>query len=188
MEVRLFLIIINLGNVNSNNNIHYQIKYTVSDTGCGISKEKKLLLFKFLDPINSLVNSKTSLEPTTTSLAGTGLGISQKIANMLGTKIEYISTVNVGSTFWFSVDITDKFVPIERKEEKSIPHVEYSTDKKSARGSGLVKKISRIDKQYTIKRNTCMEEEDKYDNISSNEVKSKMQIWIPQGINCEKFC
>ena len=59
-------------------------------------------------------------EPATTSLAGTGLGISQKIANMLGTKIEFTSTVNVGSTFWFTVDITDFYIPSDIPKKNSL--------------------------------------------------------------------
>ena len=86
----------------------YQLKYTVSDTGRGISKEKRDALFKFLDP--TMFNSKTfSLEsqPGTTSLAGTGLGISQKIAHQLGSTIEFTSTLSVGSTFWFVVGVNE---------------------------------------------------------------------------------
>jgi two-component system sensor histidine kinase BarA len=90
------------------NNPKYELKYSVADTGIGINKEKKLTLFKFLDPMNYRnTDFADENNNVTTSLAGTGLGISQKIAHKLGSEIEYTSTQNVGSTFWFKVDITD---------------------------------------------------------------------------------
>ena len=54
---------------------------------------------------------------TTTPLAGTGLGISQKIAFELGTKIEYTSTPKFGSSFWFTVKITAPYVPMNLMEK-----------------------------------------------------------------------
>lgn len=83
-----------------------EIKYTVSDTGIGITNEKKRTLFKFLDSDNYReLDIYDNNKASTTPLAGTGLGISQKIAFELGTKIEYSSTSKVGSSFWFKVII-----------------------------------------------------------------------------------
>ena len=107
-------------NSESAQSVFGQIKYTVSDTGWGISKSKRKSLFKFLGNAENSDNPENNLQPSTTSLAGTGLGISQKIANMLGTNIEYTTAVNVGSTFWFTINITDLFVPIERKNDGDI--------------------------------------------------------------------
>lgn len=56
---------------------------------------------------------------TTTSLAGTGLGISQKIANKLGTNIEFKSTEGNGSTFWFVLKL-DKSKLEEKEWEDSM--------------------------------------------------------------------
>jgi signal transduction histidine kinase len=80
------------------------IKYVVSDTGIGISEDKKRSLFKFLqhDLYKDIDNINSSNE-VTTKLAGTGLGVSQKIVQKLGGEIKFISTLNVGSKFWFEI-------------------------------------------------------------------------------------
>lgn len=86
------------------NEVKNKFKIAVSDSGCGIPEHKKRSLFKFLDPNLGKINSKHS----TTPLAGTGLGISQKIALELGTKLEFKSTEGNGTSFWFVLDV-DKF-------------------------------------------------------------------------------
>ena len=95
-----------------------EIKYTVADTGIGITEEKKRTLFKFLDSDNFRdVDIEKSSKISTTPLAGTGLGISQKIAFELGTKIEYTSTPKFGSSFWFTVKITAPYIPMNLMEK-----------------------------------------------------------------------
>jgi signal transduction histidine kinase len=85
--------------------ISSSIKYVVSDTGGGIPESKKKSLFKFLqhdlykDIDRKLMNSNEE----TTKLAGTGLGVSQKITVKLGGEIKFISTLDVGSKFWFEL-------------------------------------------------------------------------------------
>ena len=97
-----------------------EIKYTVTDTGIGIINEKKRTLFKFLDADNFRdVDIEKDSKTSTTPLAGTGLGISQKIAFALGTKIEYTSTPKVGSSFWFTVRITAPYVPMNPMEKEA---------------------------------------------------------------------
>lgn len=89
-----------------------QIKFTVSDTGCGIEQNKKHTLFTFLSAEN--IKDFETLEQGkshTTKLAGTGLGISQKIVNSLGSKIQFTSTLNTGSRFWFSLKVEDRKKP-----------------------------------------------------------------------------
>ena len=51
----------------------------------------------------------------TTKLAGTGLGISQRIAHKLGSEVKVSSTVGVGSKFWFEICI-------KRNDRKSDSH------------------------------------------------------------------
>lgn len=111
-----------LGNKNCPEGYVGRVRYTVSDSGCGIHRHHRENLFKLLDPgmfkaqpfdRYSLRNQRDikiseSIREgalNTTKLAGTGLGISQKIAKALGTKIELSSTVGVGSKFWFELDI-----------------------------------------------------------------------------------
>lgn len=65
------------------------IKIYVSDTGCGIPKEKLSLIFNRFEKLNDFVQ-------------GTGLGLSicQSIIERLGGKIEVESELGVGSTFF----------------------------------------------------------------------------------------
>lgn len=64
------------------------VKIYVSDTGCGIPKEKLSLIFNRFEKLNDFVQ-------------GTGLGLSicQSIIERLGGKIEVESELGVGSTF-----------------------------------------------------------------------------------------
>lgn len=105
-----------------------KIRYTVSDSGQGIKKEKKKTLFKFLSSSGD-GESKNS----TTSLAGTGLSISQKIAEKLGSKIDFVSSTGIGSKFWFDLDITEHETPEqERKERPKKPtQIEFSNSIRS---------------------------------------------------------
>jgi len=79
------------------------IKFSVSDTGIGIAKERRENLLVFLDPSN-YKNAEDGIAATP-KLAGTGLGISQKIMNMLGSQIELISAEGSGTIFWFKLKI-----------------------------------------------------------------------------------
>ena len=48
----------------SSDKIHCQLKYSVSDTGRGITKEKKQELFKFLAVNDNIEGNKCSLTKT----------------------------------------------------------------------------------------------------------------------------
>ncbi len=83
------------------------IKFTVSDTGIGMSSEDKKNLFK------AFTQADTSI---TRRFGGTGLGlvISRKLTMLMKGEIGFDSTKNEGSTFWFSVPVTP--VPVEYKQ------------------------------------------------------------------------
>jgi len=75
------------------------IRFEITDTGSGISEDKKELLFKPFSQIDDSMLKKTS---------GTGLGltISKKIAQLMGGDIGFQSTFNKGSTFWATLAFT----------------------------------------------------------------------------------
>lgn len=170
------------------NKNRYEMKYSVSDTGRGISKQKRQELFKFLDCLDDkYLNSDDPGEPETTSLAGTGLGISQKIAKELGTVIEYISAVGIGSTFWFTMKVDEIYgsIPNFRNESQNIM-VDIDTFynlSKSTKSFGLTK--SKITKIPIQKRSSfrCHLEESKLMNVRNDNAKLNFMIdnKIPQS-------
>lgn len=80
--------------------IDKKLKFSVRDTGIGINKNKKDILFKMFSRID---NSKKKI------YAGTGLGlaISKNIVKLLRGTIDYISVYGEGSIFFFEIPLSN---------------------------------------------------------------------------------
>ncbi|MBF0452901.1 MAG: response regulator [Candidatus Magnetomorum sp.] len=94
-----------------------KIRFTVKDTGIGISKHNLQQIFK---PFHQLDNYTLKTEGT-----GLGLTISKRMVQLMGGDIYVESTENKGSTFWFDILLPEQYVNISRtpsghfKEEAS---------------------------------------------------------------------
>jgi len=80
----------------------------IIDTGIGIDNTKKEKLFKLFNSANSNSGDTETKNHNSkiTAKAGSGLGltVSQVLATLLGTGLQFESNFNEGSTFWFSIE------------------------------------------------------------------------------------
>lgn len=81
---------------------HYQIRFDVKDSGSGIREQHKSSIFTpFVQGDNSM---SRSFEGT-----GLGLSISKQLIELMNGEIDFVSTVNQGSHFWFELPLGKVF-------------------------------------------------------------------------------
>lgn len=71
------------------------IKFTIADTGIGISKEGLTTLFEAFTQVDDIAGAYSGI--------GLGLALAKRIASMMDGQIGVNSAVGKGSTFWFTV-------------------------------------------------------------------------------------
>ncbi|NET56071.1 MAG: response regulator [Symploca sp. SIO2E6] len=112
----------------TNNKIRFQIE----DTGVGIRAEE---IDKIFEPFEQVGDKNSKAEGT-----GLGLTITQKIVALMGSKLQVESTVEVGSTFWFDLELS------QNSDSMELATVPYS--KEIVGYQGERKKILVVDHRW----------------------------------------
>ncbi|NEP12727.1 MAG: response regulator [Symploca sp. SIO2C1] len=82
-----------------------KIRFQIEDTGVGIAAEE---LDKIFEPFEQVGERNRKAEGT-----GLGLTITKKIISLMGSKLRVESTLGVGSTFWFDLELSQISESIE---------------------------------------------------------------------------
>jgi len=102
---------------------NHKIKFEIEDTGIGIAAEE---LDKIFEPFEQVGQDTRKVEGT-----GLGLTITQKILQLMGSQLQVKSSLGVGSTFWFEIDLPSASKLIDLTPIKSSQEIiGYQGDKK----------------------------------------------------------
>jgi len=171
-----------------NNSNNYLLKFEVTDTGIGISEQQKEKLFSHFSQADN---------STTRKYGGTGLGlaISKQLSNLLGGEIGVESKEGVGTTFWFTVNLTDasegyiseNFIPTVSLKHKRILFVDDSpsfldTAKEIAVAWGMKVEIAYSSDECLEKVESLHKKGSSYDIISLD-----MNMPGKSGLECAKI-
>ena len=88
---------------------HCTIKFEVKDTGIGIPKNKLETIFQSFEQANAAITRKYGG-------SGLGLAITKKLLAMLGSNIQVHSKEQVGSTFFFEIELPIGEVQSDQKD------------------------------------------------------------------------
>ena len=85
--------------IEKTDDVNTKISFAVIDTGIGILEENQKRIFKAFSQEDS---------STTRKFGGTGLGltISNQLLNLMNSRLELKSTIGIGSTFYFGLELT----------------------------------------------------------------------------------
>ncbi|MEG4504771.1 ATP-binding protein [Microcoleus sp. F6_B4] len=86
-------------NINFSHQTRYKIRFSVKDTGVGIKPEEIARIFL---PFEQVGSRKNQAEGT-----GLGLAITKKIIHLMGSNIQVTSQLQMGSIFWFDLDLLE---------------------------------------------------------------------------------
>jgi two-component system, sensor histidine kinase RpfC len=97
------------------NNSTSTVRFEVADTGVGIASDKQHKIF------DSFTQADSS---TTRKFGGSGLGltIAKHMVEEMGGKLNLQSTENVGSRFWFELEL-DKVIAVENEPSENAPDI-----------------------------------------------------------------
>ena len=85
--------------IEKTDDVNTKISFAVIDTGIGVLEENQKRIFKAFSQEDS---------STTRKFGGTGLGltISNQLLNLMNSRLELKSTIGIGSTFYFGLELT----------------------------------------------------------------------------------
>jgi signal transduction histidine kinase/CheY-like chemotaxis protein len=127
-EIKLKQIIVNLlsnsikytlnGSIELKVTVEYnRLKFQVDDTGKGIPDDLKAKIFTPFSNEFDKLNKVSS---------GLGLSIVKELVELLGSKVEFTSTVSKGSSFWFTLQIDENELNTSSVSVVTVPGVHYN--------------------------------------------------------------